>query len=105
TTRYMQVDKFSAGMASLVSHPCVLSWYDLSFAVVRNKQARPILTNAIGRCAPGELTAILGPSGSGKTTLLDILADRRASGFISGKVTVNGKRRDSTTFRLMASYV
>ncbi|CAK4292427.1 unnamed protein product, partial [Aphanomyces euteiches] len=80
-------------------------WYDLNYGVVRNKQARPILTNAIGRCAPGELTAILGPSGSGKTTLLDILADRRASGFISGKVTVNGKRRDSTTFRLMASYV
>ncbi|KAH9150357.1 hypothetical protein LEN26_004092 [Aphanomyces euteiches] len=87
------------------SYKHVDSWYDLSFAVVRNKQARPILTNAIGRCAPGELTAILGPSGSGKTTLLDILADRRASGFISGKVTVNGKRRDSTTFRLMASYV
>ncbi|KAH9149791.1 hypothetical protein AeRB84_007255 [Aphanomyces euteiches] len=89
TTRYKHVD----------------SWYDLNYGVVRNKQARPILTNAIGRCAPGELTAILGPSGSGKTTLLDILADRRASGFISGKVTVNGKRRDSTTFRLMASYV
>ncbi|KAG9415773.1 hypothetical protein AC1031_000152 [Aphanomyces cochlioides] len=104
-TSYVHVDKFSAGMANLVSHPCVLSWYDLSYAVVRNKQARPILTNAIGRCAPGELTAILGPSGSGKTTLLDILADRRSSGFISGKVTVNGKRRDSTTFRLMASYV
>ncbi|RLN57973.1 hypothetical protein BBP00_00007251 [Phytophthora kernoviae] len=108
-------EKIGASLASkslhVTSHPCTLSWSDLTYTVdVKTTQQCPdgkktILNNVTGRCAPGELTAIMGPSGSGKTTLLDILADRISSGTVKGGICVNGKTRDVKTFRAVASYV
>ncbi|GLE07867.1 hypothetical protein PINS_up018609 [Pythium insidiosum] len=88
-----------------------LSWSDLTYSVsVAKSDACPdgrktILRGVTGRCAAGELTAIMGPSGCGKTTLLDILADRVSSGEIRGLVELNGAPRDVRTFRAVASYV
>ncbi|GAB9474668.1 Abc transporter-like protein [Globisporangium polare] len=94
-----------------MENPCTLSWSNLSYTVsVKRSDANPsgsktILKNVTGRCAPGELTAIMGPSGSGKTTLLDILADRISSGQVDGDVELNGEKRNVKTFRAVSSYV
>ncbi|KAL4123582.1 hypothetical protein PRIC2_009435 [Phytophthora ramorum] len=94
-----------------IRNPCVLSWSDLSYTVKGKKTpelpwgTKTILDRVSGRCAPGELTAILGPSGSGKTTLVDLLADRISSGDVSGAIEVNGAERDPKTFRAVTSYV
>ncbi|KAG7378530.1 hypothetical protein PHYPSEUDO_009943 [Phytophthora pseudosyringae] len=96
----------------VTTNPCTLSWSKLSYTVNTNKKTathpdgkKTILTNVTGRCAPGELTAVMGPSGSGKTTLLDILADRISSGTISGDIALNGETRHLKTFRAVSSYV
>ncbi|KAK1932326.1 ABC transporter G family member 15 [Phytophthora citrophthora] len=87
-------------------NPCTLSWSSLSYTVNTKKNGKKtILTEVTGRCAPGELTAVMGPSGSGKTTLLDILADRISSGTISGDIFLNGEKRNLKTFRAVSSYV
>ncbi|KAG6962634.1 hypothetical protein JG687_00007045 [Phytophthora cactorum] len=96
----------------VTTHPFTLSWSNLSYTVNIKKKTpkhpdgkKAILTNVTGRCAPGELTAVMGPSGSGKTTLLDILADRISSGVISGDIFLNGETRNLKTFRAVSSYV
>ncbi|KAE9196447.1 hypothetical protein PF002_g23046 [Phytophthora fragariae] len=93
-------------------NPCILSWKSLSYSV-NTKTKTPkcpdgkknILFEVTGRCAPGELTAIMGPSGSGKTTLLDILADRICSDTIKGDILINGATRNTNIFRAVSSYV
>ncbi|CAI5723742.1 unnamed protein product [Hyaloperonospora brassicae] len=93
------------------SNPCVYSWSNLSYSVACRPSAdapdgrKPILKRVSGRCAPGELTAIMGPSGSGKTTLVDLLADRISSGQVTGDLELNGEPRVSKTFRAVTSYV
>ena len=69
---------------------------------------------------PGTMCAIMvkkrllkGPSGCGKTTLLgnitlliiDILAGRKYSGEISGKICVNSVPRQLSTFKRKSAYV
>ncbi|POM59683.1 ABC transporter-like protein [Phytophthora palmivora] len=94
-----------------LANPGVLSWNNLSYAVACRKTAdvpdgkKTILNNVSGRCAPGELTAIMGPSGSGKTTLVDLLADRISSGEVTGDIELNGETRVTKTFRAVTSYV
>jgi ABC-type multidrug transport system ATPase subunit len=94
-----------------LTNPCVLSWNNLSYSVACRKTAdapggkKTILNNISGRCAPGELTAIMGPSGSGKTTLVDLLADRISSGDVTGDIELNGEARVTKTFRAVTSYV
>jgi len=53
-------------------------------------QRRRAWVGASGGYQAGSLCAIMGPSGCGKSTLLDILADRKDSGYIDGKIAVNG---------------
>ncbi|KAG7388091.1 hypothetical protein PHYBOEH_008016 [Phytophthora boehmeriae] len=106
-----QSDVAVGGLFSVKKNPCVLSWSNLSFTVHVKKSSscpdgmKAILSKVMGRCAPGELTAVLGPSGCGKTTLLDILADRVSSGTIEGEISLNGKKRNVKTFRAVSSYV
>ncbi|GMF37151.1 unnamed protein product [Phytophthora fragariaefolia] len=96
---------------TMTKNPCTLSWKNLSYTVDTKKTERcptgkkAILTKVSGRCAPGELTAVMGPSGCGKTTLLDILADRISSGTIEGDIYLNGETRNVKTFRAVSSYV
>ncbi|POM72887.1 ABC transporter-like protein [Phytophthora palmivora] len=96
---------------AMIKNPCTLSWKNLSYTVETRKSTqcpdgkKTILNNVSGRCAPGELTAVMGPSGCGKTTLLDILADRIGSGIINGEISLNGETRNVKTFRAVSSYV
>lgn len=98
-------------ISTTTKNPCALSWKNLSYIVDTKKTVqcpdgrKTILNNVSGRCAPGELTAVMGPSGCGKTTLLDILADRISSGTIQGEIALNGETRNVKTFRAVSSYV
>jgi ABC-type multidrug transport system ATPase subunit len=103
---------FAGKPLRMTTNPCTLSWSSLCYTVDTKKKTpkhpdgkKAILTNVTGRCAPGELTAVMGPSGSGKTTLLDILADRISSGSIKGDIALNGETRNIKTFRAVSSYV
>lgn len=103
---------FAGKPLRVTSNPCTLSWSNMCYTVDTKKKTpkhpdgkKTILTNVTGRCAPGELTAVMGPSGSGKTTLLDILADRISSGTLQGDIALNGETRNLKTFRAVSSYV
>ncbi|EGC34470.1 hypothetical protein DICPUDRAFT_153305 [Dictyostelium purpureum] len=63
-----------------------------------------ILSNVSGVIEKGEMTALFGPSGSGKSTLLDILAKRKSTGSITGKLLVNGKELGDA-YKKYCSYV
>ncbi|RLN50501.1 hypothetical protein BBJ29_008401 [Phytophthora kernoviae] len=116
STPYSALDNLESGgkpepSYQHLSNPCVLSWNNLSYSVTCQKTIdspdgkKTILDKVSGRCAPGELTAIMGPSGSGKTTLVDLLADRISSGEIAGNIELNGETRVTKTFRAVTSYV
>lgn len=86
-----------------------LKFEDLCVVTTRKKnfwskqtQQKQILKNISGIVYSGQLLAIMGPSGSGKTTLLNLLAGRlSASGNLigSGRITVNGKKREPGSFK------
>lgn len=58
-----------------------------------------------GRAKGGEVLAILGGSGAGKTTLLNSLAGRIPNGNLTGRVLLNGQKRDRTTWKRQVGYV
>ena len=51
---------------------------------------KEIFSGVSGVVEPGEVLAVLGPSGAGKTSLMDVLACRKSSGTIQGRLTCNG---------------
>lgn len=58
-----------------------------------------LLHGVNGFLEPGKMTCLMGPSGSGKTTLLDILAGRKTTGTISGKLLYGGEVASKTFLR------
>ncbi|ORY24311.1 hypothetical protein BCR39DRAFT_547449 [Naematelia encephala] len=56
-------------------------------AMARNGNGKVVLDNASGVLSAGGFYCILGPSGAGKSTLVDILAGKRKSGRIQGRVS------------------
>ena len=64
-----------------------------------------LLQGVSGYAAPGTVTALMGSSGAGKTTLLDVLADRKSSGTLTGRIIVNGRERERHSFRRAVGYV
>ncbi|XP_072046270.1 broad substrate specificity ATP-binding cassette transporter ABCG2-like [Amphiura filiformis] len=86
----------------------ILSFHDIHYTVqykegICKKANKTILNGIRGVFKPG-LNAIMGPTGSGKTTLLDILAARKDSNGLTGKVLINSKPLPSD-FRLISGYV
>jgi ABC-type multidrug transport system ATPase subunit len=49
-----------------------------------------LLKGVSGAFRPSVLTALMGVSGVGKTTLMDVLAGRKAGGYIEGSITISG---------------
>ncbi|KAG5913886.1 hypothetical protein E4U61_006356 [Claviceps capensis] len=64
-----------------------------------------ILSNILGTCNPGEVTAIIGASGAGKTTFLDILARKNKRGSVEGNFFVNGMEVHDSEFKKMVGFV
>ncbi|XP_072050439.1 broad substrate specificity ATP-binding cassette transporter ABCG2-like [Amphiura filiformis] len=78
--------------------------YTVHYKEGRCKKAeKTILTGLSGVFKPG-LNAIMGPTGGGKTTLLDILAARKDTRGLTGRVLINGNPLPSD-FRLISGYV
>ncbi|KAE7997399.1 hypothetical protein FH972_002039 [Carpinus fangiana] len=63
-----------------------------------------LLKGLSGAFRPGVLTALMGVSGAGKTTLMDVLAGRKTSGYIDGKITISGYPRKQETFARVSGY-
>ncbi|KAF0715901.1 Aste57867_3123 [Aphanomyces stellatus] len=71
--------------------PVSLTFEDLWYTVTTNeKEDIHLLKGITGYAYPGTTTALMGSSGAGKTTLLDVLAGRKTSGTIQGRVLLNG---------------
>lgn len=98
------------------------SWHDIRYGVPIYEESlsrnpfkrkkfshhRDILLGMNGQARPGELVAILGSSGAGKTTLLNILAGRimpPKHSTISGKVLINGQKRNVADWKHIAAFV
>ncbi|XP_011503805.1 PREDICTED: protein white-like [Ceratosolen solmsi marchali] len=65
-----------------------------------------ILKNVSGIAYPGELLVIMGSSGAGKTTLLDALTyQHKTEVVMSGNITINGKRVNSSMLTSQMAYV
>jgi len=90
--------------------PVWLSFNDIHYTVqVRNSEGatvdRPLLRGVTGYAEPGKLTALMGASGAGKTTLLDVLAGRKNSGVVEGKITLNGHTANAKAISALTGYV
>lgn len=82
----------------------IFQWKDVCYDIKIKGGEKRLLDNVDGWVKPGTLTALMGCSGAGKTTLLDVLADRKATGVVSGDMRVNGQKRD-TSFQRKTGYV
>ncbi|PKA53837.1 Putative pleiotropic drug resistance protein 7 [Apostasia shenzhenica] len=63
-----------------------------------------LLKGVSGSFRPGILTALMGVSGAGKTTLMDVLAGRKTSGYIEGKINISGYQKKQETFTRISGY-
>ena len=64
-----------------------------------------LLQDISGYALPGRMIALMGASGAGKTTLLDVLASRKNSGKMEGKILLNGFPKEEDSFSRVTSYV
>ncbi|RLN84616.1 hypothetical protein BBJ28_00021284, partial [Nothophytophthora sp. Chile5] len=63
-----------------------------------------LLKGISGYALPGTMTALMGSSGAGKTTLLDVLAGRKSSGSVRGRVLLNGREASDLAVRRCTGY-
>lgn len=56
-------------------------------------------------CSLNRMCALMGSSGAGKTTLMDVIAMRKTSGEITGKIELNGHEQERTSFLRSSGYV
>ena len=76
------------------THAATFLWDDLCYDVNTKASSKRLLDNVEGWIEPGTLTALMGKSGAGKTTLLNVLANRVATGVVSGTKIVDAKFQD-----------
>ncbi|KAK3241339.1 hypothetical protein CYMTET_48888 [Cymbomonas tetramitiformis] len=87
-----------------------LSWHELNYDVEipgdrGATETRRLLTEVSGYARPEEMIALMGSSGAGKTTLLDVIACRKTTGTITGKILVNGYEQEPQSFARHTGYV
>lgn len=88
-------------------------WYEPTKSITENTRnvklpayagRSTILSDVSGTIKPG-LTAVLGPSGCGKTTLIDIIAGRKSTGKVGGRLCLNGQPMTPSMLRSKVGYV
>ncbi|KNC81484.1 hypothetical protein SARC_06193 [Sphaeroforma arctica JP610] len=67
-----------------------LSFTDVTYTVKIGQVKKKILTNVSGYIEGNSFAAVMGSSGGGKSTLLDVLAQRKPTKTVSGRVLVDG---------------
>ena len=91
--------------SSLPFQPVSLSFEGITYEVTVAKGAiKPLLRGVSGSARPGTLTALMGASGAGKTTLLDVLAFRKTTGTVGGRVLLNGEPATAVAFARLAGF-
>jgi ABC-type multidrug transport system ATPase subunit len=99
------LDSSLASSSSLPFSSGTLTFEQISYSVtLPDKSSKPLLRGISGFATPGTMTALMGASGAGKTTLLDVLAGRKTTGEISGRILVNGAPADGTTFKTISAF-
>ncbi|KAK9823026.1 hypothetical protein WJX81_000228 [Elliptochloris bilobata] len=86
----------------------MVTFQDLEYRVANNAKWREtvtLLTGVSGSLHPRQMLALLGPSGSGKTTLLDLLAGRKTTGALSGRILYSGHAPSKPFPRRHTGYV
>jgi ABC-type multidrug transport system ATPase subunit len=85
--------------------PVSLSFEGITYEVTVGKGAiKPLLRGITGVARPGTLTALMGASGAGKTTLMDVLAFRKTTGKVGGKICLNGEPATAASFSRLAGF-
>uniref|UniRef100_H3GSR4 ABC transporter domain-containing protein n=1 Tax=Phytophthora ramorum TaxID=164328 RepID=H3GSR4_PHYRM len=87
--------------------PVTVAFKDLWYSVPNpSKPAETIdlLKGISGVARPGTITALMGSSGAGKTTLMDVIAGRKNTGSIQGKILLNGHEATELAIRRCTGY-
>ncbi|TMW55199.1 hypothetical protein Poli38472_013090 [Pythium oligandrum] len=108
----VQSPRVNASVQMNVSHsrvvtPVTLAFQDLWYSVPHPKnpsETLDLLKGVSGYALPGSMTALMGSSGAGKTTLLDVIARRKTSGKMQGKVFLNGHEATDLVMRRVTGY-
>lgn len=66
---------------------------------------KALLRGVSGFALPGTLTALMGASGAGKTTLMDVLAFRKTTGAVRGRISINGVPASQGMVKRVSGYV
>ena len=87
--------------------PVDLSFENLVYEVTAStsKDKLRLLNEVSGVFKAGRMCALMGSSGAGKTTLMDVIAMRKTSGEITGKIELNGHEQEKTSFLRSSGYV
>jgi len=94
----------------LKSAPVVLAFTDVHYYVAdpahpKSDRELHLLDAVFGVFRPTTMTALMGSSGAGKTTLMDVLASRKTTGRVAGRVLVNGQPKEERSFARMIGCV
>ncbi|KAL3670758.1 hypothetical protein V7S43_003946 [Phytophthora oleae] len=87
--------------------PVTVAFQDLHYYVPHPKNPKEtleLLKGIDGYALPGSVTALMGSSGAGKTTLMDVIAGRKTSGKITGKILLNGYEANDLAIRRCTGY-
>jgi hypothetical protein len=106
-------DKVSIGRAqkseefSIPFTPVDLSFDNLVYEVTAStsKEKLRLLNEVSGVFRAGRMCALMGSSGAGKTTLMDVIAMRKTSGNIEGRIELNGFEQERISFLRSSGYV
>jgi len=87
--------------------PVTIAFKNVDYTVFPPKLGKDgiqLLHDVGGVFRPGRMTALMGASGAGKTTLMDVIAGRKNTGKVEGKITINGVEASPSDFSKISGY-